>query len=143
MSERSSKQRYQVSADRHSASRRIRYVERGGNLSDDCTLCQLDTGALSHTTPTLPISPHNEYGVSMNLNIALLAELELLTRFPHDSALQGLKIHSDATHEHIQAAERLYNKGLTTQVDGGYLTSSGHQAAQHAQALLTLLNPDN
>ncbi|HTO19382.1 MAG TPA: hypothetical protein VL129_09590 [Pseudomonas sp.] len=33
---------YRVSADRHSASRRVRYVERSA-ASDDCQLCQLDT----------------------------------------------------------------------------------------------------
>lgn len=33
---------YRVSADRHSASRRIRYVEHSAG-SDDCQLCQLDT----------------------------------------------------------------------------------------------------
>ena len=33
---------YRVSADRHSASRRVRYVEQSA-ASDDCQLCQLDT----------------------------------------------------------------------------------------------------
>ncbi|MET0950010.1 MAG: TIGR02647 family protein, partial [Pseudomonas sp.] len=40
----------------------------------------------------------------------------------------------------IAAAQRLFEKGLTTQVDGGYLTSLGLEAAQHAQSLLTILN---
>ena len=33
---------YRVSADRHSSSRRVRYVEYSAG-SDDCQLCQLDT----------------------------------------------------------------------------------------------------
>jgi uncharacterized protein (TIGR02647 family) len=33
-----------------------------------------------------------------------------------------------------------YEKGLTTQVDGGYLTSLGQEAAKHAQSLLTILD---
>lgn len=76
----------------------------------------------------------------MNANTAFLAELELLARFPDDGALQGLKIHSDASAEHIKAAESLFNKGLTTQVDGGYLTSTGQQAAEHARALVQALS---
>lgn len=34
--------RYQVSADRTSASRRVRYVETNQGDADDCMLCQLD-----------------------------------------------------------------------------------------------------
>ena len=34
---------------------------------------------------------------------------------------------------------RLHSKGLLTQVDGGYLTSLGRNAAEHAQAALALL----
>lgn len=36
--------RYQVSADRTSASRRVRYVETNQGDVDDCLLCQLDGG---------------------------------------------------------------------------------------------------
>ena len=39
----------------------------------------------------------------------------------------------------IQAGERLHAKGLTTQADGGYLTPLGVEAAEHAQALIRLL----
>ena len=37
------------------------------------------------------------------------------------------------------AAQRLHDKGLTTLNDGGYLTSLGLDAAEHAQSLLTIL----
>lgn len=36
--------RYQVSADRSSASRKVRYVETNQGDVDDCMLCQLDEG---------------------------------------------------------------------------------------------------
>lgn len=42
MTERPKDLRYQVSADRPSASRRIRYVETNKGDADDCMLCQLD-----------------------------------------------------------------------------------------------------
>ena len=50
-----------------------------------------------------------------------------------------LKIHHTAAPAAIAAATRLYEKELTTQADGGYLTSLGLEAAKHAQSLLTIL----
>lgn len=38
--------RYQVSADRESAVRRVRYVETNRGDADECTLCQLDEGVI-------------------------------------------------------------------------------------------------
>lgn len=38
--------RYQVSADRESPIRRVRYVETNMGDADDCTLCQLDDGSI-------------------------------------------------------------------------------------------------
>ena len=40
----------------------------------------------------------------------------------------------------IAATRRLHAKGLLTLVDGGYLTSLGRDAAEHAQAVLTILS---
>jgi len=68
------------------------------------------------------------------------AELEILGLFNLDSAQEGLKIHKDASPHLIDAAQRLHEKGLTTQTDGGYLTSLGRDAAEHAQALLLILS---
>ena len=48
-------------------------------------------------------------------------------------------IHHAADAGRIQAGERLHAKGLTTQADGGYLTPLGVEAAEHAQALIRLL----
>ena len=66
-------------------------------------------------------------------------ELNTLIRFDLDSSQQGIKIHKTADAEVISATRRLHEKGLITQVDGGYLTSLGRDAAEHAQAALTIL----
>ena len=68
-------------------------------------------------------------------------EIELLLRFRLDTTLEGIKIHKTAHHKLIDAAERLFEKGIITQVDGGYLTDLGRETAEHAQALLLLLAP--
>ena len=68
-------------------------------------------------------------------------ELDVLVHFNLDTTLQGIKFHANARPELIAAVERLFEKGLVTQVDGGYLTDLGHEAAEHAQALLLLLAP--
>lgn len=66
-------------------------------------------------------------------------EINILARFNLESTQQGLKIHSSADPEVIAAARRLFDKGLTSQPDGGYLTSLGITAAEHAQQLLQIL----
>lgn len=69
----------------------------------------------------------------------IVEELSLLARFNLDSTQEGIKIHSNAEPEVISAAQRLFDKGLITQADGGYLTNLGLSAAEHAQALLQIL----
>lgn len=76
----------------------------------------------------------------MSYTPELVAELEILSLFNLDNTLEGLKVHNDAGHTAIAAAKRLHSKGLTTQPDGGYLTSLGRDAAEHTQALLTILS---
>ncbi len=78
----------------------------------------------------------------MALNEDFLADLELLTLFTMDSALAGLKIHHDASPRRIASAKRLFDKDLITQVDGGYLTPLGIQAAEHAHKLIGVLQPE-
>ncbi|MBA1273153.1 TIGR02647 family protein [Stutzerimonas azotifigens] len=70
----------------------------------------------------------------------LVAELEMLTLFNLENTLEGLKVHQDAAPDAIAATGRLHAKGLTSQPDGGYLTSLGRDAAEHAQSLLTILS---
>ena len=66
-------------------------------------------------------------------------ELDVLIRYNLNSAYQGIKVHHTANPEVIEAVKRLHAKGLITQVDGGYLTDLGREAAEHAQAALTIL----
>lgn len=69
----------------------------------------------------------------------LVAELNMLSRFNLMTTFEGLKVHHEAGAEVIAATQRLYDKGLITQPDGGYLTDLGRDAAEHAQALLTIM----
>lgn len=69
----------------------------------------------------------------------LVNELNTLVLFDLASTQQGIKIHTTADPAIIAASHRLYAKGLVTQVDGGYLTSLGRDAVEHAQAALTIL----
>ena len=71
----------------------------------------------------------------------MLDELNLLLKFPADSLLQGLKIHHDASQTMVNAASRLYSKGLITQPDGGYLTDLGIDLAGHARHIQSALCP--
>ena len=66
-------------------------------------------------------------------------ELDVLIRYNLDSTFQGIKVHHTANPEVIEAVKRLHAKGLITQVDGGYLTSLGTEAAEHTHNLYTLL----
>lgn len=77
----------------------------------------------------------------MELSQSFVADVELLSLFELDSSQAGLKIHHEASPERIASAERLFNMKLTTNIDGGYLTSLGRQAADHAQALISILEP--
>lgn len=75
----------------------------------------------------------------MRITEAQRQEINVLLQFNLSSMQEGIKVHSDADPELIAATCRLFAKGLITQEDGGYLTSLGHTAAEHAQALHTIL----
>jgi uncharacterized protein (TIGR02647 family) len=69
----------------------------------------------------------------------LVHELNTLMRFDLATSQQGIKVHKTADPSVIAATRRLHAKGLLTQIDGGYLTGLGRDAAENAQALLTIL----
>jgi uncharacterized protein (TIGR02647 family) len=69
----------------------------------------------------------------------LIQELNTLIRFDLDTSQHGIKIHKTADPAIISATQRLHAKDLITQMDGGYLTGLGRDAAEHAQAALTIL----
>lgn len=79
----------------------------------------------------------------MSIKQELVDEIEVLLRYNLDSTQEGLKIHHTAREGLIAAAQRLHDKGLTDQADGGYLTELGHEAAEHTQAALRILTPNN
>ncbi|MFV2004162.1 MAG: TIGR02647 family protein [Gammaproteobacteria bacterium] len=72
-----------------------------------------------------------------------MAEIDILIRYNLQSTRQGIKVHSSANVDQVQAVQRLFDKGLVTQKDGGYLTDLGRKAAEHAQALILMLAPHN
>jgi uncharacterized protein (TIGR02647 family) len=75
----------------------------------------------------------------MSYTLNLIEELNILALYNLTTSQEGIKVHTTAEPEAIEAAKRLYEKGLLSQADGGYLTSPGRVAAEHAQALLTIL----
>lgn len=76
----------------------------------------------------------------MPCNNQIQEEINMLIRFSQSSDHQGLKVHQDAAAELVAATRRLFDKDLITQMDGGYLTPLGHEAADQAHALLNILN---
>lgn len=75
----------------------------------------------------------------MAYTAALLDELNILRLYSLESMQEGIKIHTSAGPATVAAAQRLFDKGMITLHDGGYLTHRGLEAAQHAHTLLNLL----
>ncbi|MCH8531070.1 MAG: TIGR02647 family protein [Saccharospirillum sp.] len=77
----------------------------------------------------------------MPFSVDHLAELNLLTQFPMTSQQAGLKVHShEADPALVAAAQRLHEKGLISQKDGGYLTPLGSEALELSQKLAGILS---
>jgi uncharacterized protein (TIGR02647 family) len=68
-----------------------------------------------------------------------LEELNLLLQFNVATSSTGIKVHSTTRPEVIKACQSLFDKGLVSQRDGGYLTDSGIEALGHAQTFSGLL----
>jgi len=75
----------------------------------------------------------------MLYNPEMIEELNILALYNLKTTQEGVKIHSTAEPEVIAAAKRLFDKGLISQVDGGYLTELGRKAAEHTQDLLLIM----
>jgi len=78
----------------------------------------------------------------MSLTPDLLDELELLNLFDLNSTQGGIKVHNNADKRKIAAAQRLFDKGMTTLSDGGYLTDRGLETAEHVQVLIKMLQAE-
>lgn len=75
----------------------------------------------------------------MPFNVEITEELNILARYTLETTQEGLKIHSTAEPNVIAAAQRLFDKGLISQPDGGYLTDLGRKATEHAKDLLSIV----
>ena len=69
----------------------------------------------------------------------LVNEINMLVLFDVSNNQEGLKVHSSANEDTVEATNRLHVKGLITKKDGGYLTDLGIEAAEHAQSLQRIL----
>jgi uncharacterized protein (TIGR02647 family) len=69
----------------------------------------------------------------------IIEELNILARYNLDTTQEGIKVHGSAAPNVIAATQRLFDKDLISQHDGGYLTNLGREAAEHAQNLLSIL----
>ena len=72
----------------------------------------------------------------------LVAELEILARYDLSTIGEGIKVHKTAEPSVIAATKRLFDKGLISLSDGGYLTSLGMGVAEHIQAMITIMKKD-
>ena len=75
----------------------------------------------------------------MSFTPDLVEELNILALYDLSTLEEGIKVHKTAEPAAIAATKRLYEKGVITLSDGGYLTSLGLGAAEHTHALLTIL----
>ena len=75
----------------------------------------------------------------MPFDNSTLEEMHLLMQFDSSTMGNGIKVHSNARAEVISASRALFEKGLITQSDGGYLTDAGIEALAHLEALTGLL----
>lgn len=76
----------------------------------------------------------------MPISPELAAEMQVLRMFDTSTNQSGLKVHSDASSEVIAATRSLFEKQLTTQIDGGYLTPLGYECSVHLQQVIQILN---
>ncbi len=76
----------------------------------------------------------------MHIDHDLIEELNLLKRFGMGGPM-AMDLHDNPDKAVIAAAERMFEKGLITAVDGGKLTDNGQQAIEHLERLFDLLDP--
>lgn len=71
-----------------------------------------------------------------------IAQLQVLLHFDPANYSQGIKIHQHTADKRLlEAAEQLFNKGLLSQPDGGYLTALGQEACEYIHNAIQLLSP--
>ena len=76
----------------------------------------------------------------MSLSENIIEELTILTRYNLATTQEGIKVHHTAPEATKAAIQRLFDKGLVSQNDGGYLTDLGIETAEHMQKAMIILN---
>ena len=76
----------------------------------------------------------------MHIDPELIDELALLRRFSMGGPV-AMDVHDNPDPAIVAAAERLHEKGLISEPDGGELTDSGREAIEHMEKLFNLLDP--
>ena len=76
----------------------------------------------------------------MHIDPELIDELALLRRFSMGGPV-AMDVHDNPDPAIVAAAERMHEKGLITEPDGGDLTDSGREAIEHLEKLFNLLDP--
>ena len=76
----------------------------------------------------------------MHLDPELIDELALLRRFSMGGPV-AMNVHDNPDPAIVAAAERMHEKGLITEPDGGELTDIGREAIEHMEKLFNLLDP--
>lgn len=76
----------------------------------------------------------------MLFNQTMIDEFTLLAKFPRESKMQGIKLHSDAEPALLNAAQRLFEKGIIDSPDGGYLTDLGLDLIEHVTVIHSALS---
>ena len=78
----------------------------------------------------------------MQIDSEIIEELNLLMRYRMTSTpAGGIEIGQAADAATVAAAQRLFQKGIIERTDGGALTDSGRQAADHMTHLFNRLSP--
>jgi uncharacterized protein (TIGR02647 family) len=78
----------------------------------------------------------------MTLSVDAMHEIRILSLFNPKTALEGIKVHHDACSDDVAATQRLFDKGLITLYDGGYLTALGQEAVRKLDDLVLILSSD-
>ena len=76
----------------------------------------------------------------MHIDPELIDELALLRRFSMGGPV-AMDVHDNPDPAIVAAAERMHEKGLITEPDGGQLTDNGREAIEHMEKLFNLLDP--
>ncbi len=76
----------------------------------------------------------------MHIDPELVDELNLLRRFSMGGPV-AMDVHDNPDPAVVAAAQRMHEKGLITQPDGGDLTDNGREAVEHMNRLFNLLDP--